>query len=156
MTGETAPFDDRRAKHTRIAVAGCPMEPRLRRVSRNPRGELRRRQIFLFFCSQPFEKSRFGKMKKRKSKQFCFYFLGFACLQLAFRLRWRPHSTSILGQAQPAHRLANMPPHALARGFAILSFDRFVDGAVLFLVDAPARDGVHAFIRFGDARSDML
>jgi hypothetical protein len=156
MTGETAPFDDRRAKHTRIAVAGCPMEPRLRRVSRNPRGELGRLQIFLFFCLQPFEKPRFGKIKKRKSKQFCFYFLGFACHQLALRLHWRLHSTSILGQAQPPHRLRDMPPHAFASALAILSFDRFVDGAVLFLVDAPARDGVHAFIRFGDARSDML
>ena len=51
------------------------MEPRLSRVSRNPRRELGRRQIFLFFCSQPFEKSRFGKMKKGNQSNFAFILL---------------------------------------------------------------------------------
>src|SRR5262249_26226909 len=31
-----------------------------------------------------------------------------------------------------------------------------VDGAVLFLVNAPARDSIHALIRLGDARANML
>ena len=57
--------------------------------------------FFLFFCSQPFEKSRFGRINPRKSKQFCLVLFGFAWKEFALWLNPRPRPVLETGHTDP-------------------------------------------------------